>query len=263
MYVIQRGLQRSLHGKDFLSATWSMLRYTFDKSTHTSRCASPSVDEASALFSTSAFFDAANKNSSKKITMDDRLVWIDMEMTGLNVEKCHIMEIACLISDSNLNIVSDDFHVVVHQPDDILEAMNDWCIAQHAKTGLTAESRASKVSLREAEELTLEFLKTNVPEKLCPVAGNSVWMDRVFIQKYLPLVHNYVHYRIIDVSTIKELMRRWCPNQYARVPAKKFNHRALDDIKESINELKYYKSQLFDVANLTHILERPENSEGR
>ncbi|XP_046747291.1 oligoribonuclease [Diprion similis] len=263
MYVIQRGLQRSLSGKDFLSAAWNTLRCNFDKSIHRHRCASLNVGGGCAHFSSTTIFDTVNMNILQKLTMADHLVWIDMEMTGLDVEKCHIMEIACLITDSNLDIVSKDLHLVVHQPDDILLAMDDWCTAQHSKTGLTAECRASKVSLQEAEKLTLQFLKSYILEKQCPVAGSSVWMDRVFINKYLPLVNDYLHYRIIDVSTIKELMRRWCPDQYARVPAKKYNHRALDDIKESINELKYYKSQLFDVSNLANMLVQSENSQDR
>ncbi|KYN09727.1 putative oligoribonuclease [Trachymyrmex cornetzi] len=173
------------------------------------------------------------------------IVWIDMEMTGLDVDKDHILEIACVVTDKKLNIVSEELNIVIHQSDAILENMNDWCKETHTKTGLVENSRSSTISLEEAEKTVLDFLKKHIHERSCPLAGSSVYMDRFFLYKNMPLVNNYLHYRIIDVSTIKEIARRWNPNVYNSMPKKRVNHRALDDIKESINELKHYKKHFF------------------
>ncbi|TGZ46349.1 probable oligoribonuclease isoform X2 [Temnothorax longispinosus] len=173
------------------------------------------------------------------------IVWMDLEMTGLEVDKHHILEIACIVTDKKLKIVSEELNIVIHQPDTILENMNEWCKENHTKTGLIENSRSSTVSLEEAEKTVLDLLKKHIPQGSCPLAGNSVYIDRLFLHKYMPLVNNYLHYRIIDVSTIKEIARRWNPNVYNSAPKKKLNHRALDDIKESINELRYYKNHFF------------------
>lgn len=174
-----------------------------------------------------------------------RIVWVDLEMTGLDVDKDKIMEIACLITDADLDVVATGPDIIIHQPNEILKNMNPWCISQHGESGLTASCLKSNISLQEAEDTVLKFVSKHVPEKLCPLGGNSVWMDRLFIRKYMPKLDSYLHYRIIDVSTIKELAKRWYQKDYSNVPVKKFKHRALDDILDSINEMKYYKEIIF------------------
>ncbi|XP_023944437.2 probable oligoribonuclease [Bicyclus anynana] len=174
-----------------------------------------------------------------------RIVWVDLEMTGLNVEVDQILEIACLVTDADLNIVATGPNIIIHHPEEILSNMNQWCITQHGESGLTDACRESNVSVTEAENQILAFVKAHVPENKCSLGGNSIYMDRLFIQKYMPKLNNYLHYRIIDVSTIKELARRWYPKEYSRQPRKKFEHRCLSDIIESIEELKYYKQHIF------------------
>nr|XP_033328962.1 probable oligoribonuclease [Megalopta genalis]XP_033328963.1 probable oligoribonuclease [Megalopta genalis]XP_033328964.1 probable oligoribonuclease [Megalopta genalis] len=176
---------------------------------------------------------------------DTYIVWIDTELTGLDIEKDTILEIACLITNKDLNIISKEFNVIINQSDETLNTMNEWCIKHHAETGLTNDSRLSKISLKEAEKMLLDFLKTYILKGVCPLAGNTIYMDRMFLNKHMPLINAYLHYRIIDVSTIKELARRWCPATYQNVPNKQQCHRALADIRESIQELKYYKEHIF------------------
>lgn len=177
----------------------------------------------------------------------DHLVWVDMELTSLDVTAGCILEVSCLITDSNLNIIAEGPDLVIHQPDDILKSMNEWCIKHHGMSGLTDASRNSKITTEEAEQQILNFLKIYIPPGKCPVAGNSVYMDRLFMQRYLPEVDKYLHYRIVDVSTIKELCRRWCPTVFAKTPRKILRHRSLSDIKESIKELDYYQSSFFKI----------------
>ncbi|CAH4037965.1 probable oligoribonuclease [Pieris brassicae] len=174
-----------------------------------------------------------------------RIVWVDLEMTGLDIEKDHILEIACLVSDENLKVVATGPNIVIHQPDEILNSMNDWCISTHGESGLTKSSQESKVSVKDAEEKVLTFLKSHVPEKTCPLGGNSVYMDKIFLRKYMPTLNDYLHYRIVDVSSIKEIVKRWYPKEYSNVPQKKFAHRGMNDILESLEELKYYKTNVF------------------
>ncbi|KAG5891956.1 hypothetical protein JTB14_002228 [Gonioctena quinquepunctata] len=175
----------------------------------------------------------------------NRIVWIDMEMTGLDIDKDKIMEIACLVTDSDLNIIAEGPDVIIQQPESILNNMNEWCIQQHGKTGLTEACLKSSTTLEEAENEILNFISKYVTEKLSPLAGNSVYMDRMFLLKNMPKIHNYLHYRIIDVSTVKEMCRRWNPNLYSIVPKKEYTHRALLDIKESVDELRFYKNNFF------------------
>ncbi|XP_029681051.1 probable oligoribonuclease isoform X1 [Formica exsecta] len=175
----------------------------------------------------------------------DHIVWIDMEMTGLDVEKDHILEIACVVTDKTLKIISEELNIIIHQSNIILDNMNTWCKRQHKKTGLTENSRSSTISLEDAEKMVLNFLQKYIPRGVCPLAGNTVYMDRFFLYKYMPLVNNFLHYRIIDVSAIKEVVRRWNPSVYDSVPKKELKHRALDDIKESIKELAYYQKYIF------------------
>nr|XP_021184071.2 probable oligoribonuclease [Helicoverpa armigera] len=182
---------------------------------------------------------SAVKNAAK------RIVWVDLEMTGLDIEKDHILEIACVVTDADLNIVAQGPNIIINQPDSILDGMNDWCVSQHGESGLTEASRKSNVTLKEAEKQVLEFVKSHAPEKKCPLGGNSVYMDRLFIRKYMPILDNYLHYRVIDVSTIKELAKRWYQKEFSLMPQKKFRHRSVDDILESIEELKYFKQHIF------------------
>lgn len=176
---------------------------------------------------------------------DARIVWIDTELTGLDPNTCYIIEVACLITDKNLDIISPPFSVVINQPKEVLDNMSEWCITHHAKSGLIKESLSSKITLKEAEEMLLEFLKQYVGWQSCPLAGNTIYMDRIFLWKYMPLIHDYLHYRIIDVSSVTELARRWNGMVYAGTKKKGCLHRALPDIQESIQELKYYKRYFF------------------
>ncbi|EDW16140.2 probable oligoribonuclease [Drosophila mojavensis] len=173
------------------------------------------------------------------------IVWMDLEMTGLNLDKDVILEVSCIITDKLLNIKSEGPCFTIKHPENVYENMNEWCIKHHNESGLVDRCRSSEVTPDQAENLILTYLKANIPERKCPLAGNSVYVDRFFIQKYFPLVNEYLHYRIIDVSTIKELATRWNPQIIARAPRKQLAHRSDEDIKESIQELKYYKEHLF------------------
>ncbi|XP_017754144.1 PREDICTED: probable oligoribonuclease [Eufriesea mexicana] len=173
----------------------------------------------------------------------DYIVWIDLELTGLNIETDTILEIACLITNKDLDIVSEPFNVVIHHPAVVLENMNEWCTYNLPKCGLVQESKDSKISLKDAEQMLLDFLNKHIPSKVCPLAGNTIYMDRLFLIKLMPSVNDYLHYRIIDVSSIKELVRRWYGKQFKKDT--KLQHRALPDIKNSIKELKYYKKNVF------------------
>lgn len=165
---------------------------------------------------------------------------MDLEMTGLDPERCVIVEIATLVTDAELNVVAEGPNLVVHQPDEELAKMDDFVVQMHEKSGLLDRIKSSEVRLAEAERQTLAFLKEHVDERTAPLCGNSIWKDRQFVERYLPEVDGHLHYRNVDVSTLKELFRRWYPDRYAP-PAKKESHRALDDILESIAELRYYR----------------------
>ncbi|MCA9625424.1 MAG: oligoribonuclease, partial [Myxococcales bacterium] len=166
----------------------------------------------------------------------DRLVWMDLEMTGLDPWHCAIVEIATLVTDGDLTIVAEGPNLVVHQPDEVLAQMDDFVREMHTRSGLLDRIRASEVSLEDAETMTLAFLKAHVAERSAPLCGNSIWKDRQFVERYLPRVDAHLHYRNIDVSSFKEVLKRWYPGRYAP-PEKKETHRALDDIRESIAEL--------------------------
>lgn len=175
----------------------------------------------------------------------DNIVWMDMEMTGLDIDNDHILEVACMITNSDLEITAIGPHLIIHQPKSILDNMNDWCKKFHGETGLTEASLNSNISLKEAASQILEFLERHLTEKSSPLAGNSIYMDRLFLRKYMPDVDNYLHYRIIDVSTIKEVCKKWNFDLYKQVPEKKYEHRALNDIVESIEEMRFYKNNFF------------------
>ena len=174
----------------------------------------------------------------------DRLVWIDLEMTGLDPEKGRIIEMATIITDSELNVVAEGPVIAVHQPDTLLDAMDEWCTKTHGASGLTRRVRESDVSESEAEQSTIEFLKKYVEPGQSPLCGNSIGQDRRFLVRYMPELEAFFHYRNLDVSTVKELARRWRPDVLAGVK-KKGSHLALDDIRDSINELRHYRERFF------------------
>jgi oligoribonuclease len=171
------------------------------------------------------------------------LVWIDLEMSGLDPRTCRILEIATLVTDGELKTIAEGPNLVVHQSDVVLDAMDTWCTDQHAASGLSAAVRASTISTSEAEAQTIAFLSEHAEPGSSPLCGNSVGHDRRFLIEYMAELERFLHYRIVDVSTIKELARRWSPGLVA--PPKRESHRALDDIRESIEELRFYREQLF------------------
>ncbi|WP_461535792.1 oligoribonuclease [Spongorhabdus nitratireducens] len=177
----------------------------------------------------------------------DNLVWIDLEMTGLDPETDRIIEIATLVTDADLNVLEEGPVLAVHQSDECLAQMNEWCIKTHGASGLTDRVRASKVSEAEAEKRTLEFLRKWLEPGASPLCGNSIGQDRRFLIKYMPELNNYFHYRNIDVSTLKELVRRWKPSIMSGF-TKAGTHKALDDIRESLAELKYYKEHFLNLS---------------
>ena len=176
---------------------------------------------------------------------DDLLVWIDLEMTGLEPEKDMILEIATLITDNSLEIVAKGPELIIHQSDVVLGSMNDWCKKQHGKTGLSEAVRASTISLEQAEQQTLEFIQKYCKKQTSPLCGNTIYQDRAFLHKHMPKIDQFLHYRIIDVSSVKELVKRWYP-QHPLIEFKKSDtHRALADIQESVSELKQYRDAFF------------------
>lgn len=174
----------------------------------------------------------------------NRLVWIDLEMTGLDPEKERIIEMATIITDAELNIIAEGPVIAVHQPDSLLEAMDDWCTNTHGASGLTKRVKESTITEAEAEQETLAFLKKHVGSGESPLCGNSIGQDRRFLVKYMPELEGFFHYRNLDVSTVKELARRWRPDVLDGVQ-KKGSHLALDDIRDSINELRHYRDHFF------------------
>ena len=174
---------------------------------------------------------------------DERLVWIDLEMTGLDITKESIIEIATVVTYGELNILAQGPNLAVHVSDELLNNMDEWNTSHHTASGLVERVKHESVSVAEAEAQTLEFLKKWVPEGKAPLCGNSVWNDKKFMEKEMPDLVDYLHYRMIDVSTVKELARRWYP-QVERYQ-KKGAHLALDDILESIEELKHFRTRVF------------------
>ncbi len=174
------------------------------------------------------------------------LVWVDMEMTGLNPLRDHVLEIATLITDNDLNILAEGPEFVVHQSQELFNLMDDWNKEHHTKSGLWKKVIESNISLKDAESLTLDFIKKYCRERKSPLCGNSIWQDRRFLCHHMPILESYLHYRCIDVSTLKELTLRWYPKDKPN-QEKKSAHRAMDDIRESIEELKYYRKHFLKV----------------
>ncbi len=177
---------------------------------------------------------------------DKNLIWIDLEMTGLEPDIHKIIEIATIVTDAQLNILAEGPVLAVFQPDEELAKMDDWCTQTHTKSGLVKRIKASTTTEESAVKQTLEFLQNWVPAGASPICGNSVGQDRRFLYKHMPELERFFHYRYLDVSTIKELVRRWEPELLSGVQ-KKGAHLALEDIRESIEELRYYRSKIFTI----------------
>lgn len=177
------------------------------------------------------------------------LVWMDLETTGIDDRSCSILEIATIITDKDLHILEEGPVLVIHQPNRVLTKMDPWCIDQHGASGLTEASRKSKITLAEAEAQTLAFVKKLCLRGKAPMCGNSIGFDRRFIMHHMPKVNGYLDFRNVDVSSIKELVYRWYPGIVEKV-VKKTTHRALDDIRESIDEMRFYRQHVFRVKAL-------------
>lgn len=170
----------------------------------------------------------------------DNLIWVDLEMTGLEPETDKVIEIATIVTDKDLNILAEGPVLAIHQSDEVLDNMNEWCIEHHGDSGLTKRVRESEVNEAEAAQLTLEFLREWVPEGKSPMCGNSICQDRRFMVKHMPALEQYFHYRHLDVSTLKILATHWKP-EILPLFTKKATHLALDDIRESIAECAFYR----------------------
>jgi oligoribonuclease len=176
----------------------------------------------------------------------DLLVWIDCEMTGLDLQRDALIEVAALVTDPDLNVLGDGVDVVIHASDEVLDGMVDYVRDMHAKSGLTEEVRASTVTTEQAEDMIMEYVTQFVPTpRSAPLCGNSIATDRGFLARDMKRLDDHLHYRMIDVSSIKELCRRWYPRTYYGQPPKGLAHRALADVKESIRELDYYRKTIF------------------
>jgi oligoribonuclease len=182
--------------------------------------------------------------------LDLPLVWIDLEMTGLDPDRERIVEIAVIITDGQLERLEEGPDLVIGVAEEVLAAMDPFVVQMHGGSGLIDKIRASDLTVEQAEEQVLAFVRRHVPEPgTAPLAGNSVHADRAFLRKYMPRIESYVHYRNVDVSTVKELARRWHPQALERAPRKAGGHRALADIRESIEEMRYWRSAVFVSAD--------------
>ncbi|RME34155.1 MAG: oligoribonuclease [Gammaproteobacteria bacterium] len=176
---------------------------------------------------------------------EDNLIWVDLEMTGLDPDNDRIIEIATIVTDPQLEVLAEGPVVAIHQPPDVLNAMDEWNTRQHRKSGLWDRVQRSRITAGEAEQMTLEFLQQHVPPGKSPMCGNSICQDRRFMYRLMPELEAYFHYRNLDVSTIKELVARWAPELAGF--EKESQHLALADIRDSIEELKYYRRHVFRI----------------
>jgi oligoribonuclease len=181
------------------------------------------------------------------------LIWMDLEMTGLDESRHVIVEIATLVTDDDLNIIAEGPNLVIHQPDEVMVHMDDFVTNMHTVSGLLEMIKSSTVSEAEAMQQTLDFIKEHSPEpNKIPLCGNSIRTDRTFLAKYMPEIENWLHYRCVDVSTIKELVKRWNPGlEHARPKSEGITHRAMDDIRDSVAELKFYRDKVFRTSEET------------
>lgn len=177
---------------------------------------------------------------------EQNLIWLDMEMTGLEPETDRILEIAMIVTDKELNILAEGPVLAIHQSDEVLAGMDEWNTRTHGESGLVARVRASEYDEAQAVAVCLEFMKAWVPERQSPMCGNSIGQDRRFMVRYMPELERYFHYRNIDVSTVKELVRRWKPEILDQF-TKTGSHQALDDIRESIAEMQFYRERVFTI----------------
>lgn len=185
--------------------------------------------------------------TQQEAAIEQPLVWVDLEMTGLDPTRDVILEIAVIVTDGQLEQIVEGPDLVIHQPEAVLQRMEDVVARMHAGSGLTEAVRAADVTLADAQTRVLDFVRRYVPEpRTAPLAGNSVHADRAFLVTYMPELEAHLHYRNVDVSTLKELARRWRPDALASVPRKAGGHRALADIRESIEEVRHYRATLFD-----------------
>lgn len=176
---------------------------------------------------------------------DDRLVWLDLEMTGLDINTCYVLEIAVVVTDHNLEIVAETPSIAIYQDDSILSNMDEWCTKVHRNSGLMKRSRESKITCAQAEEMVLEFLSGLIAPNSSPLCGNSVYQDRKFLHKYMPCLEKYLHYRLFDVSSFRIAKEIWQINPSA-VFKQKRAHLALLDARESIEEMKFYRANLLN-----------------
>ena len=181
------------------------------------------------------------------------LIWMDLEMTGLDPDRHVIVEIATLVTDDDLNIVAEGPDLVIFQPDDVLAEMDDFVTNMHTTSGLLELIKTSTVTHDDAMQQTLDFIKLHSPEPMkIPLCGNSIRTDRAFLNKYMPDIENWLHYRCVDVSTVKELVKRWNPGlEHARPKSEGITHRAMDDVRDSVAELKFYRDKVFRTADET------------
>lgn len=173
---------------------------------------------------------------------------MDLEMGGPNVDKYKIVEIACLVTEADLTILGQGRDIIISHPRSVIEGMSDWCLKTFAQNGLIERIRKSETTMKQAEDQVLDYVRQYTDAHVCPLGGNSVHTDRVFLEKYMPDLSQHLHYRSIDVSSIKEVVKRWFPDSFEKMPPKKGTHRAMDDIIESVAELKWYKENVFSHA---------------
>lgn len=193
-----------------------------------------------------ALFPRENGEGVVSVAMDQPLVWIDLEMTGLDPDNDVILEIACIVTDGALSEVVEGPNLVINATPEQLNGMVEIVTEMHTKSGLIEEVPQSTMTVAQAERFVLEFIAEHVPEPgSAPLAGNSVHADRAFLRRYMPALNDFLHYRIVDVSTIKELARRWFPQAIENAPKKQGDHRALADVRESIEELRYFRDAVF------------------